>query len=181
MRFFARYPYPSSSVHEAHDLSFSFKFSPGQPFNAEMSSSAALLPNLEQTPAESAELANAVLLVEDDESLADLLKHLLTRMKIRVLHAPTGAAAMALFAEHRASVALAFVDCHLPDAEGGELCQRLRTISPGVPLLLTSGRDQRALEAVFVAGGPCSFLAKPYMPADVIGRVKSMLGKTPQA
>jgi DNA-binding response OmpR family regulator len=120
-----------------------------------------------------------VLLVEDDESLADLLKHLLGRMKIRVLHASTGAAAVTLFAEHRATVALAFVDCHLPDAEGGELCQRLRALSPGVPLLLTSGRDQRALESVFAEGGPCSFLAKPYMPADVMGRVKGMLNKTP--
>jgi two-component system, cell cycle sensor histidine kinase and response regulator CckA len=125
-----------------------------------------------------AELTGAVLLVEDDESLADLLKHLLARMKIRVMHAATGAAAVTLFAEHRASVALAFVDCHLPDAEGGELCQRLRALSPGVPLLLTSGRDQRALESIFVVGGPCSFLAKPYMPADVMGRVKSMLSRT---
>jgi DNA-binding response OmpR family regulator len=144
-----------------------------------MSSPAALFPNLEQAPVQSADSTSAVLLVEDDESLADLLKHLLTRMKIRVLHAATGAAAVSLFAEHHAAVALAFVDCHLPDAEGGELCQRLRAISPGVPLLLTSGRDQRALESVFVAGGPCSFLAKPYMPADVMGRVKSMLSRTP--
>ena len=86
----------------------------------------------------------AVLLVEDDESLSDLLKHLLSRMKVRVLH---------------------------------ELCQQLRALAPGLPLLLTSGRDQRALQAVFAAGGPCSFLAKPYMPAEVMGRVKMMLTK----
>ena len=119
----------------------------------------------------------AVLLVEDDESLSDLLKHLLNRMKVRVLHAANGAAAVAMYAEHRADVALAFVDCHLPDCEGGELCQQLRALAPNLPLLLTSGRDQRALQAVFAAGGPCSFLAKPYMPAEVMGRVKMMLTK----
>jgi DNA-binding response OmpR family regulator len=113
--------------------------------------------------------------VEDDESLSDLLKHLLGRIKVRVFHAPTGELALKLFAEHRASIALAFVDCHLPDSEGGELCRRLRNLSPALPLLLTSGRDQRALEVVFASTGPCSFLAKPYMPADVMGRVKSML------
>jgi DNA-binding response OmpR family regulator len=145
-----------------------------------MSSSVALFPSLEQTAAQTgpAEATGAVLLVEDDESLADLLKHLLARMKIRVLHASTGAGAVTMFAEHRATVALAFVDCHLPDSEGGELCQKLRSIGPGLPLLLTSGRDQRALETVFAATGPCSFLAKPYMPAEVMGRVKSMLAKT---
>jgi len=85
---------------------------------------------------------------------------------------------MTMLAENRTSVALAFVDCHLPDSEGGELCQKLRAFAPGLPLLLTSGRDQRALETIFVATGPCSFLAKPYMPAEVMGRVKTMLAKS---
>jgi DNA-binding response OmpR family regulator len=85
---------------------------------------------------------------------------------------------MTMLAEHRSSVALAFVDCHLPDSEGGELCQKLRALAPALPLLLTSGRDQRALEMIFAATGPCSFLAKPYMPAEVMGRVKSMLVKS---
>jgi len=31
---------------------------------------------------------------------------------------------------------------------------------------------------IFAATGPCSFLAKPYMPAEVMGRVKSMLVKS---
>jgi DNA-binding response OmpR family regulator len=142
-----------------------------------MSPSVALFPNLEQTPAAAGvpDANSVVLLVEDDESLADLLKHLLGRMKVRVLHAPTGALALKVFTEQQACVSLAFVDCHLPDSEGGDLCRRLRAISPTLPLLLTSGRDQRALELVFAAGGPCSFLAKPYMPAEVMGRVRSML------
>lgn len=146
-----------------------------------MSSQVALFPSLEQTaaPVGAPEHTGSVLLVEDDESLADLLKHLMKRMKVPVLHAPTGAVALQMFAQHRSTISLAFVDCHLPDTDGSELCQQLRAISPALPLLLTSGRDQRALEAVFSRGGRCSFLAKPYMPADVMGRVKSMLVGNP--
>jgi DNA-binding response OmpR family regulator len=142
-----------------------------------MSQPAALFPNLEQATVtnESAAVKKAVLLVEDDEPLSDLLKHLLKRMQVPVLHASTGAAAMKILADSGANVSLAFVDCHLPDSEGGELCRELRAIAPKIPLLLTSGRDQRALEVIFSEGGPCSFLAKPYMPADVMARVKSML------
>ena len=144
-----------------------------------MPPSVALFPSLEQTVAQPASVAptGAVLLVEDDESLSDLLKHLMSRMKVRVLHASTGAAALKLLVENRSIVTLAFVDCHLPDSEGGELCQQLRVLAPGLPLLLTSGRDQRELESVFASNGPCSFLAKPYMPADVMARVQSMLTK----
>ena len=142
-----------------------------------MSPAAALFPSLEQNAATSGgpQTMGAVLLVEDDDSLSDLLKHLLGRMQVCVFHAPTGAAALKLFVEHRSAITLAFVDCHLPDTEGGELCDQLRALSPSLPLLLTSGRDQRALEARFGVSGPCSFLAKPYMPAEVMGRVKSML------
>lgn len=141
-----------------------------------MSPPAALFPQLEQldetaTPSPK----GIVLLVEDDESLADLLMHLMARMQVSIVHASTGAMAVQLFAAHRQTISLAFVDCHLPDGEGGDLCRKLRAVSPALPLLLTSGRDQRALEGVFTPGGPCSFLAKPYMPAEVMGRIRSML------
>ena len=142
-----------------------------------MPPSVALFPSLEQTVAHGAptEPAGAVLLVEDDESLSDLLKHLMSRMKVRALHASTGAAALKMLVENRTIVTLAFVDCHLPDSEGGELCKQLRALAPRLPLLLTSGRDQSELESVFAPAGPCSFLAKPYMPGDVMARVKAML------
>ncbi|MEO7600367.1 MAG: response regulator [Opitutus sp.] len=142
-----------------------------------MSFSTAIFPTLDRaaTKTNNSSATSSVLLVEDDESLADLLKHLLTRMQLRVVHAPTGALATKALAEHGAQISLAIVDCHLPDSEGGEICSKLRELSPGLPLLLSSGRDQRSLEALFSASGPCSFLAKPYMPADVMGRVKSML------
>lgn len=117
-----------------------------------------------------------VLLVEDEESLADLLTALLRRINVHVLRAPDGASARQLFAEHREGIALAFVDCHLPDMAGADLCQELREACPRLPILLTSGRDQRALQAVFASGGPCSFLAKPYMPQEVMRQVKALLG-----
>ena len=144
-----------------------------------MPPSVALFPSLEHTVAHTASIepTGAVLLVEDDESLSDLLKHLMSRINVRALHASTGAAAIKMLVENRTIVTLAFVDCHLPDSEGCELCKQLRVIAPGLPLLITSGRDQRQLESVFESTGPCSFLAKPYMPADVMARVKSMLAK----
>lgn len=137
----------------------------------------ALFPNLEPAPAPGGTTLRdgAVLLVEDEDSLAELLTCLLRRINVRVLRAADGAEARKLFDENRAGITLAFVDCHLPDVEGGELCQELRQTVPHLPLLLTSGRDQRALAARLAAGGPCDFLPKPYMPSDVMHRVRSML------
>ncbi len=138
----------------------------------------ALFPNPEPAPAAGGTTARdgAILLVEDEDSLAELLTCLLRRINVRVLRAADGAEARKLFDDNRTGITLAFVDCHLPDVEGGELCQELRQAKPCLPLLLTSGRDQRALATKLAAGGPCDFLPKPYMPADVMRRVRSMLG-----
>ena len=143
-----------------------------------MPSNAALFPSLEPAPSD-AESAigshGAVLLVEDEDSLAELLFHVLGRMKVPVLRASDGTQALQLFMDHRETIALAFVDCHLPDVCGADLCATLRTLAPGLPLLITSGRDQRVLESTLASGGPTGFLPKPYMPAEVVRRVKGLM------
>lgn len=120
-----------------------------------------------------------VLLVEDEASLGDLLVHLLGRSGIRALRAADGTSALRLFEEHQGTIALAFVDCRLPDMDGGELCRELRTLMPGLPLLLTSGRDQRALLQLLSAGGRTAFLQKPYMPGDIMRHVNALLSTSP--
>lgn len=146
-------------------------------FPLTMFSSASPFGSLEPVAATPAPVPDGlVLLVEDEDSLADLLGHLLRRMQVKVVRAGDGATARQLFAENRDKITMAFVDCHLPDMEGAALCHELRAAAPRLPLLLTSGRDQRALQQAFSAGGPCQFLPKPYMPGDVISRVNALLG-----
>ncbi len=139
--------------------------------------SAAQTPSLQPgaAPPGSALSPRTVLLVEDEESLGELLSHLLARLQLQVLRAADGATGLSLFAQHQAAIALAFVDCRLPDMDGGEVCRQLRQGQPNLPLLLTSGRDQRALVATLAATGPTAFLAKPYMPADVTRHVTALL------
>lgn len=117
----------------------------------------------------------AILLVEDDNSLGDLLVDLLGRSGIHAQHATDGTSALRILSEQGAAIELAFVDCQLPDMEGGALCRALRASIPGLPLLLTSGRDQRALFNALSADGRTAFLQKPYMPADVLRHVNALL------
>ena len=140
-------------------------------------SSSVLFPDLGPTAAPSSSPAEGpiVLLIEDEDSLAELLTHLLRRIQVKVLRAADGETARALFARNRDHVSMAIVDCHLPDVAGADLCHELRAAVPGLPLLISSGRDQRALEVALAAGGPCQFLAKPYMPAEVMRRVTALL------
>lgn len=118
--------------------------------------------------------SRAVLVVEDEDSVAVLLVRQFQRMGWRVLYAPDGAQARQRIAEGD-GVTLAFVDCGLPDVSGAELCAEIRAAIPGVPVLLTSGRDQSALAAALAEEGPAAFLAKPYFPIDLEVRLGELL------
>ena len=120
-------------------------------------------------------LRDAILLVEDDDMVAMLLTQVLARFHWRVVRAGDGAEGERLVAEHGPSIALALVDCGLPDVEGTTLCERLRAALPGLPLLLTSGREYSDFADTLAAEGPAGFLAKPFLPGDVLRHVQTLL------
>lgn len=137
-----------------------------------------LAPNARSDAAETAGGAGlplALLLVEDEECLSVMLQQLLRRAQVRVFHAADGEGALKLLQQCGPEIGCAMVDCQLPDMDGGELCRKLRSLAPGMPLLLTSGRDQQALQRALEGSGRTGFLPKPYMPREVLDRVSGLL------
>jgi CheY-like chemotaxis protein len=120
---------------------------------------------------------DTILLVEDDEMVAMLVKRVLERLDWHVVLAGDGAECGRLVAQHGPAIALAMVDCTLPDIEGGDLCERIRRSLPALPVLLTSGRERSDLSAGLAADGPAAFLAKPFLPGDVIHHVQSLMAR----
>jgi two-component system response regulator AtoC len=116
-----------------------------------------------------------ILVVEDDDVVGPLLELLLSRVARRVQRVRDGAECARIFNGIAPEVALVIMDCGLPDAHGGTLCHRLRKAAPRLPVLLTSGRPQPNLLALFAADGPTDFLPKPFRPADVLERAEALL------
>ena len=119
---------------------------------------------------------DAILLVEDDDMVAILLTQVLERVRWRVLRADDAASGERLAAQHGSAIAVAVVDCGLPDADGVGLGGRLRVTLPGLPLLLTSGRECSGVVQDLAAGGPAAFLGKPFLPGEVLNAVRNLLG-----
>ena len=116
-----------------------------------------------------------VLLAEDNDCVAALVTRILARLGLGVLRANCGAECERLFAEHESEIALVMLDCRLPDGDGAMLAGRLRQCAPELPVLLTSGRENREAKAL-VAQGNAAFLPKPFFPAQVAERVSALLG-----
>jgi CheY-like chemotaxis protein len=96
--------------------------------------------------------------VEDNAEIADVSKSNLEELGYRVLHAPNAAAAMAVVERDR-TIDLVFSDIVMPGKmDGLSLARHLRAVRPGLPILLTSGYSDAALNV----RGDFPILRKPY-------------------
>jgi two-component system cell cycle sensor histidine kinase/response regulator CckA len=125
---------------------------------------------------EEAQWTGTVLLAEDEETLRWTLKTTLTRMGFSVLEAKDGIEAMEVFRRHQDTVRLVLCDLTMPHMDGWETLAALRKLSPGIPIVLTSGYDEADVMADDRDEQPQAFLAKPY-PLDALRRaIRRALG-----
>jgi DNA-binding response OmpR family regulator len=118
-----------------------------------------------------------VLLVEDDDTIAGLVTHILQRAHRAVIRARDGAECVRIFQENASLIGLVILDCRLPDADGLTLCRQMRGIVPDLPVMFTSGRDQTKLAENET--GSTAFLPKPFRPVDVERQVNALLHASP--
>lgn len=101
-----------------------------------------------------------VLLVEDDDEVAALVSEMLGQLGYDVTRAASGAAALGALADGR-SVDLIFSDIMMPGGMNGiELAREIRRRRSDIPVLLTSGYSEAAVNDAEAAG--IQILAKPY-------------------
>jgi DNA-binding response OmpR family regulator len=114
----------------------------------------------------------SILLVEDDEEIAGLMRDFLEAEGFTVQHAASGRAAADQLARGRPSCVL--LDVMLPDGSGFELCRRLRRDSD-VPVLFLTARDGDADKIRGLGLGGDDYIVKSATPGEVVARVKAVL------
>jgi two-component system KDP operon response regulator KdpE len=115
-----------------------------------------------------------VLVVDDEPIIVRLLEVNLRAAGYEVRSAPTLAAAVASCAERRPDAVIA--DLGLPDAEPGEVVERLRSAEgmSSVPLVVVSGADRDPGDGAGYAAGVEAFLTKPVEPSAVVDTVRRL-------
>jgi PAS domain S-box-containing protein len=105
---------------------------------------------------------HTILLVEDEEIVAEIGRQMLQRLGHRVLLARIGAEALALYEQHRAEIDLVILDMIMPGMGGSTVFDRLRAINPGVPVLLSSGYSLNGQALDILQRGCRGFIQKPF-------------------
>ena len=113
-----------------------------------------------------------VLIVEDEESLADPLAYLLRKEGFETTVVTDGPSALAEFDRVGADIVL--LDLMLPGMSGTEVCKQLRARS-GVPVIMVTARDSEIDKVVGLELGADDYVTKPYSARELIARIRAVL------
>jgi two-component system, cell cycle sensor histidine kinase and response regulator CckA len=116
-----------------------------------------------------------VLLVEDEESVRQLVRETLESRGYRVLEAASGDAALALAASHQETIHLVITDVVKPGLSGHDLARQLLAKRPGIKIIYLSGYAQDAFPTPS-AEAQKAFLQKPFTLQSLSRKVREILG-----
>lgn len=125
-------------------------------------------------------LCRPVLVVDDDEGCRALVASLLRQAGFEALEAATGEEALA--AARRERPLLFVLDVCLPGLSGYEVCRTLKEdFGAAVPVIFVSGVRTEPFDRV--AGllvGADDYLVKPFVPDELLARVRALLRRAPR-
>ena len=117
-----------------------------------------------------------VLLIEDEESIAEMLRGFFERAGFRLVHAENGEAGLARLAERPPKVVL--LDLNLPGMDGVEVCRQIRATGSEVPIIMLTARDSEVDKVVGLELGADDYVTKPFSPRELLARVKAVLRRS---
>jgi two-component system cell cycle sensor histidine kinase/response regulator CckA len=119
-----------------------------------------------------------ILVVDDDASVLSMTRRTLETFDYRVVAAEDGGHAIALYALHRAEIALVLMDMSMPVMDGPALIKSLRRLDPEVRIIATSGLHGN--EDLAAALGVKYFLSKPYAAEAMLKVIAQVLSDSVQ-
>jgi DNA-binding response OmpR family regulator len=119
-----------------------------------------------------------LLLVEDDDAIADVVRLHLEEAGYRLHREPDGRRAMQTIDEHPWDLVL--LDLMLPGADGWDVCRHLRGRHAHVPIIILSARSAEAHRVLGLELGADDYLAKPFSMLELVARVRALLRRVEQ-
>ncbi|HLS40395.1 MAG TPA: MtrAB system response regulator MtrA [Ornithinicoccus sp.] len=117
-------------------------------------------------------MAAKILVVDDDQALAEMLGIVLRKEGLDVAHCADGGRAVAMFREYRPDLVL--LDVMLPTLSGVEVCRHLRAES-GVPIVMLTARTDTKDVVAGLEAGADDYVVKPFKPQELLARIRARL------
>ncbi|MDK2896060.1 MAG: two-component system, OmpR family, response regulator ResD [Candidatus Atribacteria bacterium] len=118
---------------------------------------------------------NTILIIEDEESVRELLRIYLEKEGFAVEMAADGEEGLAKI--RRTSPDLIILDIMLPQKDGFEVCREVRQKS-ATPIIMLTARGEELDRVLGLELGADDYIPKPFSPREVVARVKAVLRRT---
>lgn len=116
-----------------------------------------------------------ILLVEDEEKLAQALKRGLEMAGYTVDIVGDGKKALTRISLHRDDYDVVILDLMLPSMDGHEICRQMREKNITVPVLILTARAETDTKVKLLLSGADDYLVKPFSFAELSARLRALL------
>jgi two-component system, OmpR family, phosphate regulon response regulator OmpR len=117
-------------------------------------------------------VTDRILLIEDNDRLAEMVRDYLAQAGFRVARAADGGAGLAMHA--REAFDAIILDLMLPDMDGLDVCRQVRARAT-TPILMLTARGDLMDRVVGLEMGADDYLPKPFEPRELLARLKAIL------
>ena len=118
-----------------------------------------------------------ILVVDDEQSIRELITFNLEKAGYQVLCAEDGLEALKLIQD---KVDLVVLDLMLPEVDGLEVCRRLKgeQQTAGIPVIMLTAKDEEIDKILGLELGADDYLTKPFSPRELVARIKAVLRRS---
>ncbi len=119
--------------------------------------------------------SETVLLVEDDSMVREVARRVLQTNGYLVIEVALAAEALAVCKQYEGPIHLMLTDVVMPGMSGRELAEHVAVIRPDTRIIFMSGYLDDAIDHLGVQRESERFISKPFLPADLVRKIRSVL------
>lgn len=134
------------------------------------------VPSPSRVPGDDGDVAQRVLVVDDEPKIRDLVRDYLQAAGFVVSVAVDGRGALA--AARAQPPDLVVLDLGLPGMDGLDVARQLRAVGSAVPIIMLTARGEESDRVLGLELGADDYLVKPFSPRELLARVRAVLRRT---
>lgn len=115
-------------------------------------------------------------MVDDDRTVGEVLLRYLEHSDLAGRHVETAADLLTELDGMQPD--LLVLDVMLPDGDGMDLCSRIRSTNPGLPVILLTARSEEIDRIAGLTAGADDYVVKPFSPRELVLRIQSVLRRS---
>lgn len=123
-------------------------------------------------------MSRTVLIVEDDENIAELLQLYLEKEGFQTLIASTGKKGVELF--QKAAPDLVLLDIMLPEMDGWDVCRIIRESDSQTPVIMLTAKGETRDKVSGLEMGADDYIVKPFEMKEVLARIHAVMRRVKQ-